>query len=69
MSKSTQIISASGYRRLPQVLIDVPVGATTLWRWCRQGLFPKPVKLGARVTAWREEDVQAWLKKAGEVSQ
>lgn len=73
MSKSSSTLQTtlfSGYLRQSQVLAIVPISSSTLWRWCRdpQGLFPKPVKLGARVTAWREEDVQAWLKKAGEVS-
>ena len=60
---------SSGYLRQPQVLAIVPISSTTLWRWCSKSLFPKPVKLSSRVTAWREEDVQAWLKKAGEASQ
>lgn len=28
----------------------------------KQGTFPKPVKLSARVTAWKCEDVWAWLE-------
>lgn len=39
----------------------VPVSHATLWRWVRDGKFPKPVKLSANVTAWRAADVQAWL--------
>ena len=32
-----------------------------LWRKVKAGHFPKPVKLSERVTAWRVEDVRAWL--------
>lgn len=32
----------------------------TIWRWARQGTFPKPVKLGPNCTRWRLEDVEAW---------
>ena len=53
---------STGYLRLPQVLTYIPVSATTLWRWCREGRFPQPIKLTERVTAWRTEDVQTWIK-------
>lgn len=32
---------------------------TTIWRWSREGEFPKPVKLGG-ATRWRLSDVEAW---------
>ena len=51
--------------RLRQVLEIVPASRATIWRWCRQGNFPRPIKLGSRCTAWREDDVQAWLKERG----
>lgn len=55
-------IPATGFIRQSQLLGPMlPIGATTLWRWVRQGKFPKPVKLSERVTAWRAEDVRAWL--------
>jgi prophage regulatory protein len=28
----------------------------------KRGDFPQPVKLGARIVAWRESDVSAWLE-------
>ena len=37
------------------------VGRTTLWRWIREGRFPKPVRLGANCVAWRSDEVEAWL--------
>lgn len=40
----------------------LPVSAPTLWRWAREGTFPAPIKLGPQTTAWRVEDVEAWLK-------
>ena len=40
----------------------IPVSPATLWRWVREGTFPKPVRLSSRVTAWRVEDVQAWMQ-------
>ena len=35
--------------------------AATLWRWVKVGRFVSPVKLGDNVTAWKIEEVRAWL--------
>lgn len=43
---------------IPHVL---PFSAATLWRKVKSGEFPQPVKLSARVTAWRWEDVNRWI--------
>lgn len=40
----------------------LPASAATLWRWARNGTFPAPIKLGPGTTAWRVQDVEAWLK-------
>ena len=37
------------------------IGKTTLWRWVRDGHFPKPVRLGANCVAWRADDVNQWI--------
>ncbi|MDY0746545.1 AlpA family phage regulatory protein [Paucibacter sp. R3-3] len=44
----------------------VPFSAATLWRKVRAGTFPRPVKLSSRVTAWRTDDVRAWVEACGE---
>ena len=54
--------------RQPAVLKDVlPVSASTLWRYVKAGKFPKPIKLSERVTAWRSEDIRAWIDAQGQV--
>lgn len=35
----------------------------TLWRWRRDGNFPKPVRLGARLIGFRASDIEAWLNR------
>lgn len=53
-----------GFLRQSQIVGKIiPVGATTLWRWVNAGKFPKPIKLSERVTAWRCEDVRAWMEQ------
>jgi predicted DNA-binding transcriptional regulator AlpA len=54
-------LPATGYVREKHLLKIVPFSAATLWRNVAKGLFPKPVKLSARVTAWRVEEVRAYL--------
>ena len=39
----------------------LPFSGATLWRKVKLGSFPKPLKLGARITAWRVGEVRAWL--------
>ena len=46
----------------------LPFSAPTLWAKVRHGAFPKPVKLSAGVTAWRAEDVAAWLQAKEEAA-
>ncbi len=39
----------------------LPFSRATLWRLTKEGRFPKPVKLGLGITAWRRSDVDAWI--------
>ncbi len=39
----------------------IPVSKSTWWAGVKSGRFPKPVKLGPRVTAWRVEDIRALI--------
>jgi predicted DNA-binding transcriptional regulator AlpA len=36
----------------------IPVSRSTWWAGVRSGRFPKPIKLGPRITAWREADIR-----------
>lgn len=55
-----------GYVRLSKFVPSIiPVSKSTWWAGVRSGRFPKPVKLGPRTTAWRVEDLRAFIEKAG----
>ena len=43
----------------------LPYSATTIWRKCKQGEFPQPVKLSAGITAWRVGDIRNYLLAVG----
>ena len=55
----------TGFMRLPQILQLIPVSKSTWWQGCRDGRFPKPVKLGPNTTAWRVEDIGALIERVG----
>ena len=56
-------LSSTGYIRQAQLIPNIiPVSSATLWRMVKAGDFPQPIKLAARCTAWRVEDVQAWME-------
>jgi len=47
----------------------LPVSPATIWRWVREGKFPKPFKLGESVTVWDAAEVEAFIaKRAGTVA-
>jgi prophage regulatory protein len=55
------LLPETGFIRLNQLLKIIPVGKTTWWNGVKSGKFPKPVKLGARTTAWRVEDIRQFI--------
>ncbi len=53
----------SGFIRQAQLIPHiVPFSSATLWRKCKAGHFPKPVKLSERVTAWKISSIREWLE-------
>jgi predicted DNA-binding transcriptional regulator AlpA len=61
----------TGYLRLSQILGNrktgvqpiVPIGKSTWWAGVRSGRFPAPTRaLGARITAWRVEDIRKLIE-------
>jgi prophage regulatory protein len=50
-----ELVRESELRRI------VKLSHATIWRLCRAGKFPKPIKLSQRAIAWRLVDVERWL--------
>lgn len=46
----------------------IPVAHSTLWRLVKTGAFPAPIKLSERVTAWRIDEVMAWVERQGQAA-
>ena len=66
-------LPTTGFLRLPHIIGDpkadppipalIPVGRSTWWAGIAAGRYPKPVKLGPRITAWRVEDIRALMSR------
>lgn len=50
------------YLRQPEVLARVGVSWVTIWRWEKQGQFPKRRKIGPRLVAWVENEIDEWCE-------
>lgn len=63
-----------GYLRLSQILGNpkanpptppiIPVGKSTWWQGVKTGRFPKPIKLGPRITVWLAQDIFEFIEKS-----
>jgi prophage regulatory protein len=56
----------TGFVRLKKILAPagpIPVSKSTWWAGVKDGRYPKPVKLGRRITAWRVEDIRDLIEK------
>jgi len=62
-------IPTTGFISLSQILGNsksetpalIPVSRTTWWRGVKEGRYPQGVKVSARRTAWRAQDIQALI--------
>ncbi len=48
--------------RLREVLEFVGVSEETLMLWVRRGIFPRPLEIGPRARAWRQDEISAWIQ-------
>lgn len=65
----------TGYLRLPQIVGDskanppipaiIPIGRSSWWKGVKDGIYPKPIKLGPRTTVWKVEDIRNLIEKTG----
>ncbi len=63
--KLSNPLPETGFIRQSALLPLLGFSATTLWRRVKQGSFPRPLKLSVNVTAWRAEDIRAWIESQG----
>jgi len=57
----------TGFLRLSSILAPngpLPISRSTWWAGVASGRYPKPAKLGPRITAWRVHDLRALIDNA-----
>ena len=67
MSKDSKIpelknLPETGLLRVNQILRFIPVSRSNWWAGVKTGRFPKPFKLGQRITVWKVEDVRKLIE-------
>lgn len=50
----------SPYQSRKQIEKLFQVSRATIYRWIKEGNFPKPVHLGANMVRWKASDIEAW---------
>lgn len=60
---SQQVIRINELASTPTKPGKLPVSPATVWRWVREGKFPKPFKLGESVTVWDVAEVETFIKQ------
>ena len=58
---NNRIIRIAEIASTPSKAGMLPVSPATIWRWVRDGKFPKPFKLSASVTGWYAADINAFI--------
>ena len=64
--QNAELFPRTGFVRLRDILAPagpIPVSKSTWWQGIRDGRFPKPLKLGKRVTVWRAEDIHRLIEQ------
>ena len=50
------------FYRVNEVAKMLSVSRASIYNWCNQGNFPKPIKISDSVTVWRSTDIEIWVK-------
>jgi len=61
----------TGFVRLTAILAPIgpiPVGRTTWWEGVKTGRYPKPLKLGPRITVWKAEDIHQLMVVGADIA-
>ena len=48
--------------RIDEVLRKIPVSKSRWWAGVASGIYPRPTKLGARITCWRLSEIEKLIR-------
>lgn len=57
----TTSLPETGFIRLPLVLSVFPASRSAFYAGIKKGIYPAPVKLSERTSAWRVEDIRTLI--------
>ena len=55
----------TGFVRLPVVLAVFPISKSSFYAGIQKGIYPAPIKLSERTSAWKVEDIRKLIQSAG----
>ena len=67
-TKTRLWIPQTGFLRIRQILSVIPISASAWWAGVASSKYPPAIKLGARTTVWRAEDIHALIESLGQTS-
>ncbi len=68
MMSHKNAILADGFVRLRDIIAPhgpLPIGKSSWWAGIKDGRFPRPVKIGPRITVWRTSDIRELIARLG----
>ena len=51
------------FYRVNELAKILSVSRASIYNWCNQGNFPKPIKISDSVTVWRSSDIENWVNE------
>lgn len=60
------ILPQEGFVRQPVLLNILGISRNTSWRRIEEGVYPRPIKISPRVSAWRVKDIRALISRFDE---
>ena len=61
LKEDMMIVFDSPYQTRHQLEKLFKVSPATIYRWIKEGKFPKPVRLGANMVRWKASDIEVWI--------
>jgi prophage regulatory protein len=61
LNEKPMISKAPTLLKCKEVQDTVTISRATIYRWIKEGNFPKPVRLGANMVRWKASDIEAWM--------
>ncbi|WP_035215393.1 helix-turn-helix transcriptional regulator [Desulfobulbus elongatus] len=67
-------LPSTGFLRVHQIIGDkrrgvpplLPISKSSWWSGIAKGVYPKPIKISPRCSAWKVSDIQALIARLGE---